>query len=303
MFKNLILLSFMSSFFLATPIMAQGHDLYCEKAESTAAIQKCLTQHLASAQQRLNKIYQDLSAKQEGDNAKALAALQQQWLAYRDAECTWEAAQPEEAALKRTNELSCMARLTDDRADILSTALMDAKDLSQPREYGSFPRWMNVVAKSKSDVFWDYRNRMSADLNCDGEQEKLMWGVSLIEVKEPKNGELPQTKPYNTSVTIAIGDNPVIGKPSVQFITLPVLSVEGAESVCDHHITLRVAEVEKGNVESDAEGVLQEKALCQTVLQVNEKKCGVKSILWTGKTYALEIKEEEHSELEKEKNE
>ncbi|NCO03795.1 MAG: DUF1311 domain-containing protein [Alphaproteobacteria bacterium] len=300
MLKNTIRLCFIGSFFLTLPVWAQGHDFYCEKAESTAALQKCLTQHLKSAQDRLNKIYQDLSAKQEGEDAKTLAALQQQWLNYRDAECTWEASRPNTPALKRTNELSCMARVTDDRADILSTVLMDATELTQVREYGSFPRWMNVAAKGKSSVFWDYRNRMSADLNCDGEQEKLMWGVSLDQVQAHEGAD---SKLYNTSVTIAIGDNPATGKPSVQYITLPVLGADGVDNLCDHNIALKVVAAEESKEAIKTKQDSEEKPVCQTILQVNDKKCSAKSILWTGKTYALEIKQEEYSELEKEKNE
>lgn len=304
MIKNTLLLtSFLASFLLfSAPILAQGHDVYCDKAESTASIQVCLKRHLASAQKRLNTIYQELSSKKEGEDSEALAELQKQWLAYRDAECAWEVAQTETPALKRTNELSCMARVTEDRADILATALMDGAELSEPKEYGSFPRWMNVVAKGKSKVFWDYHNRMSADLNCDGEQEKLIWGVSLtpVEIVEATQG---QGHTYNTAVTIAIADNPLIGKPSVQYIEMPVLGAEGQDTLCDHEVRLKVIEANESEKEPLVEGDLTKEPLCQTKLEVNQKKCSAKSILWTGKTYALEIKEEVQLEVEKEKNE
>ncbi|PJF38803.1 MAG: hypothetical protein CUN55_16220, partial [Phototrophicales bacterium] len=83
---------FMAVFVVVTPhvVHAQGHSLYCSRAQSTAEIQKCLTRHVDSAQNRLNVIYTKLTTAMNGDALRALKKLQAQWLDYRDSECSWE---------------------------------------------------------------------------------------------------------------------------------------------------------------------------------------------------------------------
>ena len=82
-------------------------------------------------------LYKKLGEKFDDEKLKEIQELQTSWLAYRDAECMWEADNSDTASLKIINELSCMARVTEDRADILS--VIYSSDEAGQREYGTFP--------------------------------------------------------------------------------------------------------------------------------------------------------------------
>ena len=305
---------------LATPSLATergakvgGHGGYCDQADSTASTQRCLKRHLDSAQRRLNIVYQKLNGSLEGEKQEELKELQQSWLQYRDAECMWEGAQPQTPALKRIHELSCMARVTEDRLNILSVVLGDAENPDDMREYGAFPRWMNVLAKDHPDIYWDYGIRHAYDLNCDGDDEFIMEGVQIARQKgvvtpkqenkkTAKAGEEPQMS--NDPVTfaskkmIAIVENPALGRPKAQVIALPVLQNQTEDALCN----ARVGLVMRGGLEAvepaagakddgtdhDAQEEGDAPMVCAAKLIIKDKGCDEKTISWTGKGFALE---------------
>lgn len=274
-----ILFVFAALYILPTPVMAQGHGVYCEQADSTAATQKCLKRHLDSAQKRLKTIYDTLNAGMDDEKKQELSELQKSWLAYRDAECMWEAQNADTASLKRINELSCMARVTDDRADILTIVHEDKIQLDTVREYGSFPRWMNVVAKENTDVFWNYGKRTGIDLDCDGEDEYLMSGIQseMIEVKATEDVEKTEYNIFKNHVVLALAQNTSVGKPTAQIFKFLVNEEGGEDAVCSQNLTLNYNAGEKSEDE-----------VCQARLEIKAGKCDPKNIIWTGEKFEIE---------------
>lgn len=259
---------------------AQGHSLYCSHAESTAASQKCLQRHLDASKKRLNRVYQELNKTVEGDALEKLKELQVSWLAYRDAECSWEASLSENPSLKRVNELSCLARVTDDRADILSVALQDEKasdDQSETqREYGAFPRWMNVVAKQAPKVTWNYKDRTRFDLDCDGDDEFVMTGLSYKASEDP----VLHTVMYH----VALSENPPVGKPTVRMFDFDVIAEnQDGEDICSVSPNMSFTAGEQ-NQDSDNEVDVS----CSARLTLKSKNCQDQVIYWSGTEYALE---------------
>lgn len=279
---------------------AQGHGIYCEQADSTAATQACLKRHLDTAQKRLKTVYDNLNAIMDDEKRQELTDLQKSWLAYRDAECMWEAENAENPSLKRTNELSCMARLTDDRADILTIAHDDKIELGKVREYGSFPRWMNVVAQENKDIYWNYGGRKGFDLDCDGEDEYVMSGFKTEAVKidaylkEPEEGEEEKSLPHSVfknHMTVSISQNPSVGKPTAQIFKFLVSDDEGKNNICSHNMSVSFAE---GDV------ITEDNPTCNAKLIMKTGNCEPKTIIWTGKDFDFEpeeiIEAEENSE-------
>lgn len=279
---------------------AQGRGIYCDQADSTAAIQNCLKRHLDTAQKRLKNVYDSLSASIEVEKKQELADLQKSWLAYRDAECMWEAENAENPSLRRNNELFCMARLTDDRADILTIVNENEVELDTAREYGSFPRWMNVVAKENKDVYWNYGERKGFDLDCDGEDEYVMSGLQTDEadiddfMKAAEEDEDKQFLPhavFKNHVVMSLSQNPSVGKPTVQIFKFLVNDEESDETICSQNFSVEFVE---GTL------ITEDSPTCNAKLLVKEGKCEPKTIIWTGKDFAFEpeeiIETEDHSE-------
>ncbi len=238
-----------------TPAGAQGHGGFCEKADSTAATQACLKRHLDSAQRRLKMTYQKLSDQLVSEQKTKLTFLQNSWISYRDAECDWESDQSEDVSIKKLNKTSCLARVTEDRADLLSVLYNDGVVSDEPREYGSFPRWMNVVAKDSPAVAWFYGARRAADINCDGEDDYIMQGVD-------KSG----------NIYLSLTQNPTIGRPKHQ--NFAYMKNGGA---CFDKITF-IPHVKTTPDEGEA---------CQSYVEVKAKDCDGQSIIWAGKKFAV----------------
>ena len=175
----------------------------------------------------------------------------------------WESQQHDDIALKRVNELSCMARVTEDRADLLTFTYGD--DAVMPGELGTFPRWMNVVAKENPKVFWNYATRMQADLNCDEQAEAIMVGRGVA-----------------NDVHVVVVENPSVGKPSVNSFEFLARDLE-TDELCLDDIVIQV---------QDRENNLEDELSCGKMLNV--KNCSVKTIQWTGKSFDIEAEEKEN---------
>lgn len=168
------------------PIMAissknsfsQRYDGYCDGAKTTADALDCVNHNKHDVQDQLNDIYKKSSENRSEENMLLLDEAQKNWIEYRDAQCAWESDLTENPSLKKIYEMSCVALLTNLRTDLLATTLERELD-EEPREFSAYPRWMNVLAHDYSDVFWRYGNWIQADLNCDGDNEKIMTGIRV----------------------------------------------------------------------------------------------------------------------------
>lgn len=273
------------SFVVSSSVMAQGHRAYCKNVDSTASSQVCLTRHLKSAQDRLNKIYVKLGDSLEAERLAELKALQKTWLTYRDAECMWEASSPEDISLRRVNELSCMARVTEDRVDLLTIAYGDVTHPDTQRQLGSFPSWMNSVAKQYPNIYWNYGARLKGDLNCDGQDEHIMTGLQL-------KGEYPD-------IHLTVVETPAVGKAKPTLFTFPVKGEEEPaveQGICSINVKV---EIKENNLPQDSE---VEDKVCQTALILTSKGCAPKVINWTGKAFNVAVEKEPTNKKDKKKN-
>ena len=250
------------------------HSLYCQGVDSTAGVQDCLKRHRDSAQKDLNKIYDAMVGSLEGDDLKKLKEIHEHWLAYRDQECDWEAERTANASLKQINKMSCLARMTEARAALLKTAHTDDADPDKQRQFSSFPRWMNALAKDQPSIFWDYGARLSGDLNCDGNDDLIMSGLLLEKgVRHTEDGILE----YPASYYVAISDNPPTGRPQAQILKFDV----GGQNICALPVRMSVQD-----------GEMTEKG-CSAKLVLQSEGCDPAMIVLTGKSYGLYTKPEE----------
>lgn len=272
---------FAFSAFFISPIYAQDnahHQLYCDKNDSTAATATCLKKHMDTAQGRLNKAYDTLAASVSEQALEDLRNLQRNWLDYRDSECNWESDLTENKALRHLTELSCMARMTEDRADLIALSLVTlGHGGEEPVQYGSFPRWMNVLTQDKPDIFWRYGRRLRGDLTCDGAEEMIMSGISLAE-QSPR-------------LIVAIADTPPTGRPKAYFVDLPVNPADSnVPFICSAAPSLIV---DPGLPVSDPAGTGDEErpgvdaARCSARLILRHKNCADVALGWTGSAFTL----------------
>ncbi len=255
----------------------QDHVAYCEDVESTSEVMKCVKRHYDDAQIRLNMVYSDLTRML--DNSAEVSGLidsQNAWLTYRDMHCVWESGRAKEPALTRIYELSCITTLTEKRAENLSMSLF-RETQQRPREFGTFPRWMNVLAHEYDDVFWRYGDRLSMDLDCDQEEEKIVSGVRFT---MGANGLLK-----GIETVVAISENPPTGKPRIKLFSFPVRAVnetpEDERAFCEARLDLVAISPETDRTEN------RKDVRCSSAVYLSDEKCYNALVGWNGEEYNL----------------
>ncbi|MEM6781761.1 MAG: lysozyme inhibitor LprI family protein [Pseudomonadota bacterium] len=275
-----------------------AHIAYCDEADSTAALQDCVNKHHASAQERLNTAYEKVTAELEEEDLNILRDIQAQWIAYRDAECAWESSRVETEGLMKIYELSCEARMTEDRAALLE-ATYDNEDQDNQSELSGFPRWMNALTEDHPDVFWRFGERERLDLNCDGNEDVVMLGAAVsrvqkLEVSETEMQEDEQGRtPHAMDVVVSITENPPTGRPTSQLFRLPITETLDGPSLCSEKVSLAV--ITKENEEAElAEGEEVEEVLtCNQHIEIQAKQCDPVTLSWSGKDYVLNATDED----------
>ena len=93
---------------------------FCEDAETPADKQACTQKRFENAEALLKKNFDYFLRFLQGTSHLAdIKNAQNSWLDYRNQECTFEAGFFEEEIAKRTLELSCLSRLTEERTLVL----------------------------------------------------------------------------------------------------------------------------------------------------------------------------------------
>jgi uncharacterized protein YecT (DUF1311 family) len=275
---------------------AQRHGGYCDAAESTADTLDCVNRHKNDVQDRLNEVYNTLSMQQEAEKSKtALGDAQQAWIGYRDAQCKWESGLAGNPSLERIYELSCITLLTNMRTELLATT--SERELEEePREFGAHPRWINVLAHEYPDVFWRYGNWTKADLDCDGEDEQIITGVSFKQEQDSEQAP---------SLIVAISENPAIGKPSSFLLRIALRADNSSEEenqgpfLCKTDVSfsyvpdVHMAEqVQQKQEVSDQEQVKNGKtqSSCKAHIKIDDKACSPLLIRHKNDEYILQSK-------------
>lgn len=298
-------LFFVIMMLLSAPVFAeaQGHIAYCDDASSTAALQNCVNRHHTAAQERLNKVYETLSATLDEEAQGTLRELQASWLEYRDAECDWEAGRVETEGLKKIYELSCETLMTENRASLLEATYKN-EDEGKQADLAGFPRWMNALTEDHPDVFWRFGERERLDLNCDGTEDVVMLGagVSRIKVLEGseaamEEGESGRT-PHALDVVVAITENLPTGRPKSQLFRLPITQSLEGPSLCTDKVSLKqiTLDLPEDTTEEDASEGQSEAAndqpVCMHQVQILGKQCKPVTLSWSGKDYILSMESE-----------
>lgn len=224
------------------------HAGFCEGISSTAAALKCVSRHKVTAEENLRKVSDALVKNRDEETRKQFIDTQNAWLAYRNEECSWEKSLVESDVAQRLYEASCLASLTENRANQLSYALKSSSGESAVPEFSYTSQWMNRVFNNYPDVYWTTKKRVSIDLDCDGRNEEIMTGI----VPDYDS----QTKSYNLSAHIAVATNPVIGQPQITDFILPVAPDGQAEStdgvvLCSRNFSLSGVEKTYNNENID----------------------------------------------------
>lgn len=103
---------------LGTPALAQ--DVDCKKAITQFDMSTCADKDYQAADKALNAVYRKVAA--EGETAK-LKAAQRAWIAFRDAECSFQAAASEGGTIQAMEYSMCLTSLTKARTKQLQDTL------------------------------------------------------------------------------------------------------------------------------------------------------------------------------------
>ncbi len=260
---------------LSAPARAQSaHSAYCAGIDSTAKVLSCLKRHQKSAEKELNEIYGLMTGALEGEDLENLKAIHQNWLSYRDAQCDWETDRTQTGSLKQIHKISCLARMTENRAALLKTAHMEEADPDKQRQFSNFPRWMNALEKDYPDIFWDYSARLRGDLNCDGVDEVILPGLKIAKGTQLEGDDKTH---HPASYHVAISTNPPTGRPQAHLLGFTL----GQEEVCALPVRLQMTE------HKDSEEAPES---CTAELVLESPGCDPAQIVLTDQGYGLKTK-------------
>lgn len=263
------------------PAYSQRHAGYCDQAESTAATLDCVNRHNQAAKDKLSAAFKEIMQAQSEAARALLSEAQKSWIIYRDAHCAWESGLTDTPALKRVYELSCLTAMTDHRLGILEAVRL-REEAPAPREFGSQPRWMNALAHDHPDIFWRHGEWKSADMDCDGEDEQIMTGISVNQIQEVKIDEkaVSEKARHEIEIVISISENPKTGRPRAKLLRLPVSKNQEGPHLCRPAIRLELKDMPPAQAEAMP-------AKSCKVLHVTDRSCAPVVIFWDGKDYAL----------------
>lgn len=270
--------------FINTAI-AQRHTGYCDQANSTADALECVNKHDHDTQEKLNLLFKVIANTQDEQTKSTLNIAQKNWIAYRDTHCEWEANLAESPSLKRVYELSCLAEMTEKRIKLLELVQKREKE-NAPREFSTQPRWMNALALDYPEIFWRYGEWKSTDMNCDGEDEQIMTGMSIVHIQDSvtiEDNAVTEGTHHDVEIIIAVSDNPETGRPKAKLLRLPISDKYVGEKthLCRPAIHLEITEHEQDSGDQDSNPT------CAQALKITDKKCEPLIIYWDGKDYIL----------------
>lgn len=187
---------------------------FCAGIENTTDLVECLNKYNEQTREKLSESFQATFDDLSEEEAQFLKDAQQNWIKYRNSECDWEVQNEQTQSLKRVRELHCLIRMTSDRQKIID---LTNGDLDQQNEaQGVKPRWENVLYTDHADLFWQTGQSITTDLNCDGQKEHTLLGLSVDDDSTNK-------------FFVAFIENTNTGRPSPILLELPSLEIDGEE--------------------------------------------------------------------------
>ena len=98
----------------------------CADLLSQKEMNRCAADEYKKADTELNKVYQQLLPKVEGEHKEKLKTAQRAWIAFRDGHCEFEAYAFEGGSMQPLIRYSCLAAVTRERTKQLRGALQEA---------------------------------------------------------------------------------------------------------------------------------------------------------------------------------
>jgi uncharacterized protein YecT (DUF1311 family) len=102
---------------------AQAKKQPCANAQTQSEMNQCAIDEFRKADAELNGIYQQLLLKT--DRQEKLKAAQRAWIAFREADCEYEASESEGGTMEPLLRYSCYGKATKTRLNQLRVALKD----------------------------------------------------------------------------------------------------------------------------------------------------------------------------------
>lgn len=95
----------------------------CNEPQTTIEMNQCSAQEADAADQKLNQVYQQLTAKLDPKQRERMVSAQLAWIEFRDKTCEYERGQFEGGTIATSTYYYCIARVTEQRVSDLETYL------------------------------------------------------------------------------------------------------------------------------------------------------------------------------------
>lgn len=246
--------------FFALPAHAETVADYCKGIQNTTDLVECLNKYNEKTKEKLSKTFQETFDGLTDEKATLFKQAQQNWIQYRNSECTWEVKNENTESLKRPRELHCLIRMTTHRQNTIDSIKNNLHEYNKAQ--GVKPRWENILYADYPDIYWKTGRVTSTDLNCDGQQENVLLGIHVDESDKNK-------------YVIAFVENINTGRPLPITLDLPPSEITGEnETLCGNDIVFMAPDLKNNeNCENLA-------------LHIKNGNCGVYSMSYTGKGFA-----------------
>lgn len=310
MIRFLVGFIFVFAFFAVLPdyvltggASAQNGFGACDNIKSDAEAMECVRLNKEKAQADLNSLFDDFAATLDPQKLERFRIAQKEWIEYRSGQCELEASLAKSEGLQALYRLECVEKLTRQRLTHLG-GIWGWSTAQTPREFGEYPKWVNVISGANPDVFWELKTAVKADLNCDGLEDTALSGLKIIlPGNASKSGVQDAAKEgdetYKISLAIGIVEGAEAGSPRtiLKHIDLNMNGKRpenGAKaSLCAPHVDLSILPYQDAD-KSVSTGTItpprKPLSLCAPVLYVQDNQCEPLVIRHKDGSYILEFR-------------
>lgn len=107
----------------APALKANGTPIDCDATNADDELLACARKDLEAGQKRLDSLVKQTSASLPPEGKTIFEAAQKSWVAYRDADCRWNAYEPDTGRTSELILMSCLADLTISRMEELDAGI------------------------------------------------------------------------------------------------------------------------------------------------------------------------------------
>lgn len=264
------LLVLLLTVFFITPAHAYlGQQGYCQQAQSTADLVACIGDHYKDETEQLNDLYSHVEVlyQDHQDYLSDVKDGQDQWLAYRKRVCDFEGDLYEGGSLQRVQELSCLARITENRKQHFVNIISSFDETVIP-EFSYPPRWVNVLRNDYANVFWRFSSRQMMDTDCDGQDEEIIQGLEEVNKGDYK-------------MVMVVSDSEQVGRPQMTVIRFD--DQKDCQIKDDYQL------IKLPTPKPDSEGDAPQ---CTHYVEIQTENCGNYILANENDTYSLRQKKE-----------